>query len=154
EAVDPQGLVAAGLAAHQTHPAFGNAEELRHEADQLVVGLAVHRRRRHLDLQPAVVQPDDGIPGGPGLDVAVQQQPAAAHLDKRHGGAVQNPGTAQPGSWAALAAWVTKMRNMLSTRNTRIGDRSRPPRLGTILRNGAITGSISCHSRDTAGCGL
>src|SRR5690606_17282902 len=99
---DMQGLVAAALATHQGDTAFGHAENLGDEPDQLFVGLAVHRRRGDLDLQPVVVDTDDGIAGSLRLDMASQYQPILVDGDEGHGRRLR---TRAPPSRATARRW-------------------------------------------------
>lgn len=144
--LDAHGLAPAGIATDQADSAPGNAEGICQELDQPGIGLALHRRRCDAQLEPAVVQTGEAVTTGARLQMAEQQQVGALPAVR-----VQMPTTSSGGSPTLAAMWRSTILITLITRNTRIGDRSRPPIGGNSLRKGASTGSVSWWISSTIG---
>src|SRR5690606_26053320 len=145
---DAHALLSVQLAAFQAHLAFRHAEGLGQKGQQVGVGLALHRRRGEADLQAVAVQAGEFVLAGLGLQVAGEDQVLAIPaVPVRH-----RNGARICGMWVMAARlWMTSMSSRFSAMKAKIGEMSRPPRLGRKRRMGASSGSQICCTSSAAG---
>src|SRR5690606_15565453 len=139
------------LAAFQADLAFRHAEGLGQEGHEVGVRLAFHRRGGEADLQTVAVQAGKFVLAGLGLQVTGEDQILAVPAVPFH----YMKGLRMVGMLVMAARLrITSMSIRFSAIKAKIGEISRPPRLGRNRRIGISSGSQSWLTSCAAGLWL
>ena len=130
-----------------------HAEFVCQEFYQMCIGFAVDGRCTDAQLDLLTHDVAESVLAAARLHAAVEDQ--AVILPEIPGWfmCIQSPGT-KFGLTPLANGATSKILRICRARNTKIGDRSRPPIEGSRRRNGAMTGSVSWRTSTNAGWSL